>query len=168
MTQLLPFTLHKINIGYHDLSTSYCPPIPDNVFSVASPAAPITVSSCPGLDSDFDQVVSTSVQPPAPLASSADPSALPNLDLPLSPSPAPTISCAPPTAKRRRSGRGVEASSSNQLQAAAKRPRLGIEVTRLEEGAASPRGNLEGARAPRGNLEGPSGPSSNISEGSTA
>merc|ERR1719209_2130643 len=82
-----------------DPSSPYCPPIPDNVFSVASPAAPITVSSCPGLDSDFDQVVSTSIQPPAPLASSGDSSALlPNLDLPLSPSPAPTISCgAPPT-----------------------------------------------------------------------
>merc|ERR1719220_2304600 len=139
-----------------DPSSPYCPPMPDNVFSVASPSAPIA-PSCPGLDSDFDQVVSTSVQPPPALANTDAPSALPNLDLPLSPTPAPTISIAPTTAKRRRSGRGVEASINNQLQTATKKPRL-EQTNSLEVAPRIP--------AVRGAVEGPSG--SNLSEGSTA
>merc|ERR1719319_1439259 len=109
-----------------------CPSMPDNVFSAGSPGP--TVSSCPGLASDFDQVVSTSgVQPPAPLPSPVEPP-LASLDLPLSPAPSPAtqtpaVSLAPSTVKRRRSGRGQEQATAPPP----KRTRLGTKHSEEEE-----------------------------------
>jgi len=52
-----PFQSASLTTVLSDESEQVCASLPENVFSISSPGP-----SCPGLDSDFDQVISTSTQ----------------------------------------------------------------------------------------------------------
>jgi len=99
-----PYQTGSLTTVLSDSSDQVCASLPDNVFSVSSPGP-----SCPGLDSDFDQVIHTSTQAHTGLHQSATQSHVvsSHTDLPVESSqPQSSLDNTHPTkAGRRRSGR---------------------------------------------------------------